>query len=214
MRFAARRRQMPVGTSSTDSSSLCHNNLPVGEITELLNRWKEGDQVAFEQLVDLVYDEMRGVARRLLASERNGHTLQCTALVHEAYLRLVDQTRIQWQGRAHFFSAAANAMRRVLVDHARKRLAAKRGNGATHTDLADAYLTIAFEPDLDVVALDEALTEFSLLDPARARLVELRYFAGLSIEETAALLQVSPSAVNRDWAVARVWLYRRLSLAR
>lgn len=186
----------------------------MGEITDQLNRWAGGDQAAFEDLVALVYDEMRGIARRMLLGERSNHTLQSTALVHEAYLRLVDQTRIQWQGRAHFYAAAANAMRRVLVDNARKRLSAKRGNGAPHDELGDASLTIAFEPDLDVVALDQALSELEAFDAARARVVELRYFAGLSIDETAAILKVSPSAVNRDWAVARAWLYRKLSSSR
>lgn len=180
------------------------------DITHLLNRWSAGDAAAFDDLVPLIYSEMKSIARRLLNGERSGHTLPSTGLVHEAYLRLVDQNRIQWSGRAHFFGAAANAMRRILVDHARQRLAAKRGSGV-QTEELEAALGIAFELDVDVIALDRALDEFAAFDPARARVVELRYFAGLSIDETASLLEVTPSAVNRDWAVARAWLFRRLN---
>lgn len=136
--------------------------------------------------------------------------LQTTALVHEAYLRLVDQSRVKWEGRTHFFGAAAVTMRRILVEQARRRLRAKRGGGAEHDSLDDA-LTIALEPDLDVIALDLAIEDLAKLDADRARVVELRYFAGLSIDETAELLGVSPSAVNRDWTFAKAWLYRRLA---
>ena len=152
---------------------------------------------------------MKSIAGRLMREERQGHTLESTALVHEAYLRLVDQGRMQWNGRGHFFGAAANAMRRILVDHARQRLAAKRGGGAAREEI-DAAIRVALEPDLDVVAIDEALRALEAFDPHRARVVELRYFGGLSIEETAELLGVSPSAVNRDWTVARAWLFRQL----
>lgn len=181
----------------------------VGEITQALHRWSSGNPEAFPHLVDLVYEEMKGIARRLLAQERGGHTLQSTALVHETYLRLLANNQIQWSGRAHFFGAAARAMRRILVDHARQRFAAKRGAGAQHEQI-EPELAIALEPDLNVIALDQALDELAALDPARAKVVELRYFAGLTIEETAAILGISDSAVNRDWAFARAWLFRKL----
>lgn len=181
----------------------------MSDITTLLNRWGEGDSSAFELLVPLVYSEMRGIARRMLLDERPGHTLQSTALVHEAYLKLVDQDKMKWNGRAHFFGAAANAMRQILVDHARRRLAAKRGSGAVAEELGVA-LSIAFEPDLDVLALDAALEELETVDPERARVVELRYFGGLTIDEAAQVLGISPSAVNRDWVIAKVWLFRKL----
>ncbi len=141
--------------------------------------------------------------------ERPGHLLGTTALVHEAYLRLVDQNRLSWQGRAHFFGAAAKAMRRILVDDARKRLAAKRGAGSVAVNL-DLALTIATEPDLEVVALNAALDELAQMDPSRARVVEWRYFTGLTLEETAEILGCSPQAVSRNWTVARAWLARRL----
>ncbi|MBL8175274.1 MAG: sigma-70 family RNA polymerase sigma factor [Bryobacterales bacterium] len=184
-------------------------SIVVGEITQALHRWSSGNPHAFDQLVDLVYEEMRGIARGLLANERGGHTLQSTALVHETYLRLLGQNQIQWNSRAHFFGAAARAMRRILVDHARQRAAGKRGAGAPHDPLTPE-LAIAFEPDLNVIALDHALDQLAALDPERARVVELRYFAGLTIEETASLMGISDSAVNRDWAFARAWLFRRL----
>lgn len=182
---------------------------PTGRITLLLDRWSNGDTKAFEEMVPLVYTELKRLAQHLLKNERSGHTLQSTALVHEAYLRLVDQTRIGWNGRAHFFGAAARAMRRVLVDHARARNAQKRGDGAVRVDLD--HVTIAVEPDLDVLALDRALDELAAFDPERARIVELRYFGGLSVEEAAAILDSSPATVKRHWTVARAWLFRRIS---
>lgn len=181
----------------------------MADITELLNRWTDGDSTAFDQMIPLVYSEMRAIARNLMRNERPGHLLDTTALVHDAYLRLVDQTRIQWSSRVHFYGAAANAMRRILVDQARKRLSVKRGSGAIPEEL-DLGLTIAFEPDLEVVELNQALDELAAIDPERARVVELRYFAGLSLEETAELLDVSPQSVSRDWTAARAWLARRL----
>lgn len=181
----------------------------MGEITELLNRWSAGDASAFDDLIPVVYGDLKQHAARFLAGERFAATFDCTALVHEAYLRLVDQNRIQWSGRAHFFGAAAQAMRRILVDHARQRLAVKRGEGARHASL-DAALTLVQEPDWDVLALDDALGELSQFDPASARVVELRYFGGLSLEETASVLGVSVSSITRDWAFARAWLYRRI----
>lgn len=182
----------------------------MGEVTDLLRRWNEGDDSAFDELMPFVYNEMRSVARRLLNSERIDHTLNSGGLVHESYLRLLEQNRVQWSSRGHFFGAAANAMRRILVDHARQRLANKRGAGARKIGLQDLTLQVSSGPDIDVVALDDALNQLGAFDPARARIVELRYFAGLSIEETASLLGVSSSAVNRDWAIARAWLLRRL----
>lgn len=184
----------------------------MSDVTDLLKRWNAGDQSAFEALIAIVYKEMKGIARHLLRNERPGHTLDTHALVHEAYLRLVDQTQADWNNRAHFFGAAANVMRRILVDQARRRLAAKRGGGAAHEDLEPA-LAIAEEPDLDVIALNEALDALAAIDPDRARIVELRYFAGLSLEETAAIVGRSPFTVSRDWTAARAWLARRIGPA-
>jgi RNA polymerase sigma factor (TIGR02999 family) len=181
---------------------------PAPQLTQLLERWTQGDQSAFDELVPAVYDELRRLARLLLLNERAGHTLGCTALVHEAYLRLVGQTRTDWIGRAHFFGAASRAMRRVLVDHARARNAVKRGDGAVAVELDQVMLAI--EPDLDVVALDRALEELAAFDLERARIVELRFFGGLSVEETAAIVGSSPATVKRDWTVARAWLYKRM----
>jgi RNA polymerase sigma-70 factor, ECF subfamily len=183
--------------------------VPEADVTALLKRWNSGDKEAFEALISLVYREMKAIARRLLRDERPGHTLDTHALVHEAYLRLVDQTRMDWNDRRHFFGAAANVMRRILVDQARRRLAARRGGGAPHDDFENA-LAIAIEPDQDVLALNEALDALSAVDPDRARVVELRYFAGLSLDETGALLGISPQAVSRDWTAARAWLARWL----
>jgi RNA polymerase sigma factor (TIGR02999 family) len=181
----------------------------VADITDMLNRWSEGEPAALEKLVPLVYAEMRTIAQSMMRHERPGHLLGTTALVHEAYLRLVDQNRVNWQGRAHFYGAVAKAMRRILVDDARKRLSAKRGGGAGTVDL-NAALTISVEPDLDVVALSAALDELAQLDSERARVVELRYFAGLTLEETAEILGRTAQSVNRDWNVARAWLARRI----
>lgn len=177
-------------------------------ITKLLHRWSAGEDGAFDEVVPLVYQELRRLARVLLSSERPGHTLGCTALVHEVYLRLAGQIRTGWVNRSHFFGAAARAMRRVLVDHARARKSAKRGLGEAIEPLDRVQLAV--EPDLDILALDLALEEFAAFDPERARVVELRFFAGLSIEETAAVLDASPATVKRDWAVARAWLYQRM----
>ncbi|MBP7777456.1 MAG: sigma-70 family RNA polymerase sigma factor [Acidobacteria bacterium] len=181
----------------------------MADITELLSRWRAGDRGAFDELVPKVYGEMRSIAAHLLRGERPGHLLETSALVHEAYLRLVDQTRIDWNGRAHFFGAAANAMRRILVDQARRRLTGKRGAGAVHEDL-DLAVQIAIEPDLDVLALNQALEGLAEMDGDLARMVELRYFGGLTLDETADVLGVSPQTVSRDWTVARAWLSRRL----
>jgi RNA polymerase sigma factor (TIGR02999 family) len=182
----------------------------MSSVTELLNRWSEGDAQAFTDLVPIVYQELRQLARYHLSMERPGCTLQATALVHEAYLRLVDQTSMQWNGRAHFFGAAAQVMRRVLVDRARERNAQKRGEGVIPEPLEVAMETPQ-EPAYGVIELDEALNDLAVFDPERVRVIELRYFGGLSVGETAEVMQVSESTVKRDWALARAWLYRRLS---
>jgi RNA polymerase sigma factor (TIGR02999 family) len=183
-------------------------------VTELLVAWGAGDRDALDALVPAVYAELRRQARLVLRREPSGHTLQPTALVHEAFLRLVDQRSARWESRAQFHAVAAEVMRRVLVDHARARQAAKRGSGATHVTLSGADAGEAALPDamdgVDVLALDDALTRLAALDPAKARLVALRFFAGLSIPEAAAALGVSPATVGREWAVARLWLRREL----
>ncbi len=164
-----------------------------------------------DEFFPAVYDELRRIAHRQLGRERREHTLGTTALVHEAYLRLVDQRRVVWRGRAHFFGVAAQVMRRILVDHARERHAAKRGGGLRQLTLGDADAAAAAQPGVDVLALHEALERLAALDADQARLVELRYFGGLSIEETAQALGVSPATVKREWAVARAWLRRELN---
>jgi RNA polymerase sigma factor (TIGR02999 family) len=184
------------------------NAAPNPAVTQLLARWTEGDKQALEDLLPLVYDELRRLARRYLQQERPGHTLQSTALVHEAYLRLVDQN-VSWQNRAHFFGIAAQMMRRILVDHARSRSAAKRGDGACRVTLDEGLVALA-ERDLDVVALDGALSNLAKIDPQQSKIVELRFFAGLSIEDTSEVLHISPATVKRDWAMAKAWLHREM----
>lgn len=180
-------------------------------VTELLRAWGRGDAEASEALVRLVYAELRRQAERALQREGEGHTLQATALVHEAWLRLGEQHGARWESRAHFFAIAARMMRRVLLDHARSRRAQKRGGGATQLSLGDAASAGDEAVDVvDVIALDEALTRLATFDPQKARLVDLRYFAGLSIPEVAAVLGVSTATVGREWAVARMWLRREL----
>lgn len=181
---------------------------PAPDTTRLLAESRNGDQHATQVLFPLVYDELRRVSAHLLRRERADLTLQPTALVHEAYLRMVDQTRVDWQSRAHFLAIAAQMLRRVLVDHARAKHRAKRGSGRIVLSLQDAP---GPAPNLDVLALDEALSELARIDPQQSRVVECRFFAGISIEETAASLGISPATVKRDWAVARAWLYRRLT---
>jgi RNA polymerase sigma factor (TIGR02999 family) len=180
------------------------------DVTHLLAEWKHGDQTALDRLMPLVYNELRRIAARYLHSERSGHTLQTTALVHEAYLRLVDENRIEWQGRAHFFGVAATLIRNILVDHARARKAIKRGAGMTKLSLEEAFAVPGGE-DADILAVDDALRELSQIDPRQAQIVELRFFAGLTIEETAEFLQISPSTIKRDWILAKTWIYRALS---
>jgi RNA polymerase sigma factor (TIGR02999 family) len=181
----------------------------VADITDLLNRWSAGDPAAFAEMVPLVYSDLKRVAQHSLQSEKRVFTLDCTALVHEAYLRLVNQDRMQWNGRAHFFGAAAKVMRRILVEHARHRLAQKRGSGAHHEPL-DSAIAVALEPDLNVIELDDALSALAVADPETAQVIELRCFGGLSIEETAKVMSASPSSVTRLWSFGRAWLYRRL----
>jgi RNA polymerase sigma factor (TIGR02999 family) len=171
--------------------------------------WGQGDQGAREALIPLVYDELRRLARRYLRRERPDHTLQSAALVNEAYLRLIRQDQPQWQNRAHFFGVAAQLMRHILVDHARYRAAAKRGAGAPRLTL-DPDVALPQARDVDLVALDDALNQLAALDPQQSRLVELRFFGGLSIEETSVVLGVSPATVKREWATARAWLQREM----
>jgi RNA polymerase sigma factor (TIGR02999 family) len=178
------------------------------DVTELLQEWNQGNRAALDRLMPLVTSELRKVARAYLRRERADHTLQPTALVNEAYLRMVNWDRVSWRDRAHFFAAAARVMRRILVDHARAHRAAKRG-GCRIVSLANAAEP-ADDRDVDVVALDQALDELAALDERQARLVELRFFAGLTIEETAEVLKIGAATVSRDWATARAWLYRRL----
>jgi RNA polymerase sigma-70 factor, ECF subfamily len=180
------------------------------EVTQLLVAWSKGDQSALEQLMPLVYDELRRLARQYMRREPAEHTLQTTALVNEAYLRLIEQKEVQWQNRAHFFALSSQLMRRILVGMARTRHAHKRGGTAQQVALEEA-LVISDERAAELVALDDALTALQALDPRRSRVVELRYFGGLSVEETAEVLQISPETVMREWKRAKAWLYSELS---
>lgn len=182
-------------------------------VTDLLQAWASGSQTALDELLPLVYDDLRRQARRHMRAQPAGHTLQTTALVHEAYLRLVGQTSVEWKGRAHFFGVAAKAMRSILVDHARARGAAKRGGSASAITLDDAHGVAAPQASVDVLALHEALERLAEQDARKSRLVELRYFGGLGIDEAAAVLGVSPATVKREWVTARAWLKRELSVA-
>ena len=180
------------------------------DVTDLLLAWSGGDRSAGEQLLQAVYGELHHQARRAMRLEPAHATLQATAVVHEAYLRLVDQRRVQWRNRAHFFGVSAQLMRRILVDHARARLADKRGGGQAHVTLSDGVNAPAAEDAMEVVALHEALERLAAMDPDQARIVELRYFGGLTIEETAEATGVSPTTVKAEWAIARAWLRREL----
>ena len=194
---------MPIGGGlSIDGSS--------GEITGLLRAWSGGDEDALERLAKEVYPELRRIARRYMKNEHQANTLQTTALVHEVYLRLVDVTKVEWRERAQFFSMAAQMMRRILVDAARARGAHKRGGNALKINLDETAL-LSMTPDRSILALDEALTEFSEIAPRQAKVVELRYFGGLTEEEIVAALNISPRTVRRDWDLARAWLLRELS---
>jgi RNA polymerase sigma factor (TIGR02999 family) len=179
------------------------------QINRLLAGWGHGDQQARDELIPLIYKELRRIARRHLWHERPDHTLQSAGLVNEAYLRLVRQEPPEWQNRAHFFGVAAQVMRHILVDHARNRVAAKRGGGTLRLTL-DPQIASPQKTEVDLVALDSALDKLASLDPQQSRLIELRYFAGLSIEETAVVLGISPATVKREWATARAWLRREM----
>jgi RNA polymerase sigma factor (TIGR02999 family) len=179
-------------------------------VTELLHAWSDGDKTALDQLLPLVYDELRRQAARYLRRELAGHTLQTTALVNEAYLRLVDQKKVQWQNRAQFFGIAAQLMRRILVDHARSKRRAKRGGGDFRVTLDEA-MAIAANREVDLIALDAALDRLAQIDEQQSKVVELRFFSGLNVEETAEALRVSPATVKRDWNVAKAWLYREMT---
>jgi RNA polymerase sigma factor (TIGR02999 family) len=180
-----------------------------GQITGLLRAWSDGDETALEQLIPLVEADLRRLARAYMARERRGHTLQATALMNEAVVRLVDARKIRWEDRSHFVGIAARLMRRVLVDHARSHRAHKRGGAAIRVTLTDR-VALAPEPALHLLALDSALEKLARDDPRKAKVVDLRYFGGLSVEETAHVLHVSPDTIKRDWRLAKLWLLREL----
>lgn len=180
------------------------------EVTELLQDWSKGDESALERLMPLVYDELHRLAHQHMKQERAGHILQTSALINEAYLRLVDRPRIHWENRAQFFGIAARVMRRILVDDARKRKSDKRGSDAIHVTLNEATI-VAHEQAANVMALDDALKSLEEIDPRQSQIVELRFFGGLSIDETAEVLKVSPGTVMRDWTFARAWLKNEMS---
>ena len=179
------------------------------EMTQLLAAWSDGDREALDRLLPLVEGELHRLAHHYMNRERAGHTLQTTALVNEAYLRLIDQREVRWQNRAHFFAIAAQMMRRILIDHARKHAVAKRGGGARKVSLAEVALLTDERAD-ELVALDEALKVLARIDERKARVVELRYFGGMNVEETAEVLKLSPDTVTREWRRARAWLHREI----
>jgi RNA polymerase sigma factor (TIGR02999 family) len=180
-----------------------------GDISGILRAWSDGDQSALDRLTPIVYDELHRLARRYMRHERPGHSLQTSALVNEAYLRLVDYERMEWQNRAHFFAVSAQLMRRILVDHARRRNL-KRGGGVEHVVLEEAAV-VGGGQGSDLVALDDAMNTLAQIDPRKVQVVEMRFFGGLSVEETAEVLKVSTITVKRDWRAARAWLYRELT---
>jgi RNA polymerase sigma-70 factor, ECF subfamily len=180
------------------------------EITQLLAEWSDGNQTALNKLYPLVYDELHRMANRYMKRERQDHTLQTTALIHEAYVRLVDQKNVHWANRAHFFAISAQIMRRILIDHARRHAFGKRGGGAQKVSL-DETAIVAGNPASDMLLLDEALSRLAEMDPRRGQVVELRYFGGLNNEEIADVLKISENTVTRDWNMARAWLYQELS---
>ena len=180
------------------------------DVTQVLTDLAAGDSEALDRLLPVVYDNLRGIAQRELRRERPDHTLNATALVHEAYLRLVQLDRMTWEGRAHFFGAAGQAMRRILISYARMKKAEKRGSGAEHVSLEDVVVTARERPD-QLLALDEALARLAQVDERQEQIVECRYFAGMSIEETGTALGISPATVKRDWVLARAWLNRELA---
>jgi RNA polymerase sigma factor (TIGR02999 family) len=185
---------------------------PAPDVTRLLVSWSQGDQAALEQLMPLVYGELRRLASSYLRRERSNHTLQSTALVHEAFLRLVNQRDVRWRNRAHFYAIAAQMIRRILVDYARSQHSEKRGSGAVKLALDEAIaVPLKSGLDLDLLALNSALDQLSHLDAGQSRIVELRFFAGLSIEETAEVMNLSPASIKREWNSARAWLFREIT---
>jgi RNA polymerase sigma factor (TIGR02999 family) len=180
------------------------------DVTTILLAWNSGDQEALDRLMPLIYKELRRMARRYMRSESPDHTLQATALVHDVYVQLVDQKRVNWKNRAHFFGAAAQIIRRLLVDHARSRHRLKRGGGAFKVEWKEE-LSASQPQEMDLLVLHDALNRLATIDPQQSRIIELRYFGGLSIEETAEALSISPATVKRDWAFARAWLYREMT---
>jgi RNA polymerase sigma factor (TIGR02999 family) len=185
-----------------------------GEVTRLLQDWSDGRREALDQLLPLVYDELRRLARSYLSHERPDHTLQTTALVHEAYLKLIDQHSVNWQNRAQFFAISAQAMRRILLDNARRRTSAKRGGGEPKLSLDEAATVSGEMANESLLALDMALQELEKIDAPQSKIIELRYFGGLTIEETAEVLKSSPATVKREWTMARAWLYKAMAGAR
>lgn len=181
------------------------------QITQMLKEWGDGNEAALDRLMPLVYDELRQQASRFISRERSGHTLQTTALIHEAYIKLIDQTQVEWQNRSHFFAIASQAMRRILVDHARTRHREKRGGSAENLPLDYAARVSSPEKSLDLLALDEALSRLAAFDKRQVKVVELRYFSGLSIDETAEILGVSNATVRNDWNMAKAWLKREIA---
>jgi RNA polymerase sigma factor (TIGR02999 family) len=181
------------------------------EVTRLLQDWSVGNREALDKLLPLVYDELRRVAHSFLRHERPDHTLQTTALVHEAYLKLIDQRSVNWQNRAHFFAISAKAMRRILLDNARRRTAVKRGSGGQKVSLEEVATLSTDASNESLIALDMALQQLEAIDVEQSRIVELRYFGGLTIEETAEVLKTSPSTVQREWTIARAWLYNAIN---
>ncbi len=180
------------------------------ELTQLLIDWSNGNRAALDRLMPLIDEELRRLAHRYMRQERAGHTLQTTALVNEAFLRLVNRKNLQWQNRAHFFGIAAQLMRTILVDHARSHASAKRGGGAKKLELNEA-LVVSQQKASEVIALDEALKQLALIDPRQSRIVELRFFGGLTVEETAEVLQLAPVTIKREWSTAKAWLHRELA---
>lgn len=181
------------------------------EITGMLLELTDGNQEVVNQILPHIYDELRRLASSYLRRERSNHTLQPTALVHEAYMKLIDQNRVQWQNRAHFFGIAAQVMRRILMDHARKHTAEKRGGDAELLPIEEEILIVSHDKSAELVALDDALEVLAAIDPQKAKIVELRYFGGLSIEETAEVMSVSVPTINRQWRMAKAWLYSQIS---
>ena len=193
--------EQPVNEAAPDPDSR--------EVSGLLRAWSDGDRAALDRLTSIVYDELRRLARRYMRGERPGHSLQTTALVNEAYMRLVDYKSMQWQNRAHFFAVASQLMRRILVEHARRHNL-KRGGGVPHVSFEDTA-EVGGDRAADFVALDDALDALARVDPRKVQVVEMRFFGGLSVEETAEVLRVSPITVMRDWSTAKAWLYRELT---